>query len=110
MISAPRFAPGVSNGPTCGSLPTHERSSGLYGIVNMGSTSYSDPACNQGCDVHRVDVPARVVRSAVRFTGSVGRVVALRYDPFQQRVVLGYLTPGSGYNTFTGYQIISFAP
>lgn len=82
----------------------------VYGIVNTASTSYVDPACAQGCDVHRVDVPARVVRNAVRFTGSVGRVVVLRYDSFQQRVVLGYLTPGTSYNTFTGYQIISFAP
>jgi hypothetical protein len=83
----------------------------IYGVVeSSSSTSYSDPRCAQGCDVQRVDVPARVVRGQVHFTASVGRVVAMRFDPWRQQVVLGFLSPGPSYGTFSGYQLVSFSP
>lgn len=102
-----------------GTLPNGKRylamadgvSGTIYGVVeSAGSSSYFDPRCAQGCDVQRVDVPARVVRSQVHFTASVEEVVALRFDPWRQQVVFGYMEPGPSYSTAGPYRIVTFSP
>jgi len=82
----------------------------LYGIIDTGSGSFFDPSCKTGCDVQRIDFDARVVRGQVSWTADVERVVAIKYDPFQQRLVVGYLLPGPTYNTHGGFRIVSFRP
>jgi hypothetical protein len=102
-----------------GTLPNGKRylamaegvSGTIYGVVeSAGSSSYFDPRCSQGCDVQRVDVPARVVRGQTHFTASVEEVVALRFDPWRQQVVFGYVEPGASYGTSGAYRIVTFAP
>lgn len=124
-IYLPTCVPNVGYGGSCfeqngqlGTLPNNKRfltmtegvSGTIYGIVDTGTSTYNTAACSSGCDVQRIDVAARVVRGQVRFTGSVARVIATRYDPFQQKLVVGYLTPGTSYNSFAGFSIVSFTP
>lgn len=81
----------------------------IYAVVE-GSTSYGNARCAQGCDVQRIDVGARVVRSSVPWTGSIGKVVRARYDAFRQQLLLGYLGAGGSYGTYQGFRIVRFAP
>jgi hypothetical protein len=98
-----------------GTLPNNRRylamtegpSGTVYGIVDTGIASFP---CVLGCDVQRIDVAARVIRGQVRFIGAVAQVAGARYDPFQQRLLLAYFTPGSSFGSFGGFRIVSFTP
>ncbi|MBL8956047.1 MAG: hypothetical protein JNK82_35055 [Myxococcaceae bacterium] len=82
----------------------------IYGIVDRGSGSFFDAACKMGCDVQRIDFDARVVRGQVSWAAEVARIVAAKYDPYRQQLVVGYLRPGASHNTFNGFQIVGFRP
>lgn len=79
----------------------------IYGIVNVSMGSYFDPKCEMGCEVQRIDFDQRVVRAQVNWMARVDRIVAIAYDSFQHRLVVGYLV-STGNGMAGGYQITSF--
>lgn len=83
----------------------------IYGVAQHTPSSFYDPDCVTGCDVQRIDVDARVIRGSVSWVAPVARIVATRFDSYQQQLVIGYLLPApSGSQSYGGFRIVSFTP
>ncbi len=85
----------------------------IYGISQVTpNTSYFDARCSGmgGCSIDRIDVGARVIRGRTTWTGDVAKVIALRFDSWRQRVVMGFQKPGANYDDPGTWEIVSFAP
>lgn len=81
----------------------------IFGIVETSTASYFDPKCAMGCAVQRVDFDQRVVRAQINWVANVDRIVAMVYDPFQQRVVVGYTLAGVNGLPAAGFRIEAFS-
>ncbi len=66
----------------------------LYGLVSLSGASFSDPPCDAGCLVQRIDIPSRTVEAQRTLALDLGAVVVVRHDPLSGALLVGYRLPG----------------
>jgi hypothetical protein len=82
--------------------------SGVFvGLVELIPAVGSGPLCDGGCLVRKVDMASETVVSQTAFLEVIGELVATRYDPVLDAVVVGYNLPKPGANDpFPGHRVL----